>query len=454
MPKFFKLLNLQLVRIKRRSLLWTKRNLRRIPWQKLSWEKLKWPILICSALVVGILSIFLISKLPPRAPSFKKNSNGDYVFEAKNKVFQSKLGLKEQKPLISFGVDDNKAITLIYQNTENDQPSLENQGKTLTFNEVEPGLQIQYQTLPNGIKEEIVLHQKRQKTKDANVFLFEANLENAFVKGPTKGFSGPIFYDQYNQYLFHFEKPFAIDAAGNRTDNASLQIENKNDSKVPVIKNSINGETPYVVRLTVDEAWLNDPARVYPITIDPTIVHDTSAEFTVGQLNRVKDLGSGSAPQLESYYQELSADPYTIGLWHMNETSGTSVADSSGNGNNGTVNGTTIVDGLFGKARSFTGVADKSTTPDYIDIPNLAFSATDKWTVATWIKTSCAHSMTIVGDNTTTHPGLGFTTSGTIRFRDTAAVYVTSSATNICNNQWHHIAYVADGSMMNIYFDG
>ncbi len=456
MPKFFKLLILQLVRLKRKFLLWTKRHLRRITWR--NWQKLKWPALIFSALLCGWLLIFLISKLPPRAPRFTKIATGDYTFEAKNKVFQSKLGLKEQNPLISFSVDNTKAITLIYQNPEDNQPSVDTKGKTLTFNDVEPGLQIQYQTLPNGIKEEIILHQKRQKTKDANIFLFEANLENTFVKESLKGFSGPIFYDQYNQYLFHFEKPFAIDAAGNRTDNVSLQIENKNDSKVPAIKNSIDGETPYAVRLTVDEAWLNDPARVYPIIIDPTIVHDTSAEFTVGQLNRIKDLGSGSAPQLESYYQELNADSYTVGLWRMNETSGASVADSSGNGNTGTATNTTIVSGLLGNSRQFSTTSDiiTSSTSTAFDL-----SATSNFTIEGWYYWTTAPGTQILAEKWTSASGWTFYTKSAtagLEFVGTSG----SSNTVIANsnnytwptNRWVHVAMTKAGSQYTFYADG
>ena len=42
----------------------------------------------------------------------------------------------------------------------------------------------------------------------------------------------------------------------------------------------------------------------------------------------------------------------------FNETAGQTAFDLSGNGNTGTVSGTTIVDGVFGKARSFDGVDD------------------------------------------------------------------------------------------------
>ena len=57
-------------------------------------------------------------------------------------------------------------------------------------------------------------------------------------------------------------------------------------------------------------------------------------------------------------------------------------ADTSGSGNHGTLNGTTLVDGLFGKARSFNG------TSDYISIPsnnNFDFKSND-FSISFWWK--------------------------------------------------------------------
>ncbi len=65
-----------------------------------------------------------------------------------------------------------------------------------------------------------------------------------------------------------------------------------------------------------------------------------------------------------AFAQEYQPDANTVALWHLNETSGSSVADASGNGNNGTAAGTTIVDRRFGKARSFNGTGDFIGIPD------------------------------------------------------------------------------------------
>jgi len=56
---------------------------------------------------------------------------------------------------------------------------------------------------------------------------------------------------------------------------------------------------------------------------------------------------------------QSSTDPSLVGLWHFDEGTGTTAADSSGNNNNGTlVNGPTWTTGKVGGALSFDGVDD------------------------------------------------------------------------------------------------
>lgn len=65
----------------------------------------------------------------------------------------------------------------------------------------------------------------------------------------------------------------------------------------------------------------------------------------------------------------------------FNETAGQTAFDLSGNGNTGTATGTTIVDGVFGKARDFDGL------DDYVDCGNGAsLDITDAITVEAWVK--------------------------------------------------------------------
>ncbi|MBU1033400.1 LamG domain-containing protein [Patescibacteria group bacterium] len=421
----------------------------------INWHKFKLPGLILLGLALIGLIVFWINNLPAKAPNFKKSSSKIYSFEAKNKIFRSGIGIKDQAPLVSFGVSDKQNITFSYQVDEESNPQLDAQGKNLTFSEIEKGVDLRYQTLANGLKEEIILHQARQKENDANIFVFDANFQGIQTKELLKGMESPVFYNDKGEYLFHFEKPFAIDAAGNRSDDVLLQIEDKAGSKVPEIRISFEEAAPYSVRLIVNEEWLNDPARVYPITIDPTIVHDTSSEFASGQFNRVKDTGSGTSPVLESYYQELSADPHTVGLWHMNEASG-DVLDSSGNSNTGTPTGTTVVDGLLGNARSFNG------SSDYIAMSNQTVN--EDVTVEAWFKTTGSTAVSSIASHGTTWSSydidwnLYVTAVGLVVFD--VYRFTTSSGTDVASNNayndgnWHHVAGIINENTAYLYVDG
>ena len=60
-----------------------------------------------------------------------------------------------------------------------------------------------------------------------------------------------------------------------------------------------------------------------------------------------------------------SATPGLVAAYAFDEGSGTTVADASGNGNNGTVaNATWTTGGKYGNALSFNGTSSRVTIPD------------------------------------------------------------------------------------------
>ncbi|MFA5051089.1 MAG: LamG domain-containing protein [Patescibacteria group bacterium] len=154
--------------------------------------------------------------------------------------------------------------------------------------------------------------------------------------------------------------------------------------------------------------------------------------------------------------ENFADNDYLEAHWNLNNES-SPIQDSSGNGNDGTLNGTTRVTGKWGNARSFNG------TSDYIlvgDQPSLESMAT--LTVEAWVKTdenrlnkaivskwqTGTASYILRTDNTSGNEGkIGFSvyTSG--------ATNVVSSVT-INDNEWHHLAGVYDGTNVKIYVDG
>ncbi|MBI3195320.1 MAG: LamG domain-containing protein [Ignavibacteriae bacterium] len=153
--------------------------------------------------------------------------------------------------------------------------------------------------------------------------------------------------------------------------------------------------------------------------------------------------------------KEYQPDSYTIALWHMNETSGTLVNDASGNGYSGTATGTTIVNGKFGKARSFNGTSDKI----YIGDPASIYNLTNQITVEAWIYPDefiSGSSRQIFSTGQENNFVLN------LRPQNKVSVFICNydihaeliSASSYSPNQWIHIACTYDGATIKLYIEG
>ena len=141
----------------------------------------------------------------------------------------------------------------------------------------------------------------------------------------------------------------------------------------------------------------------------------------------------------ESSHANYLTDANTIGLWHLDESTGTGayLLDSSGSNNNGTPTGTTYVNGKVGGARSFNG------SSNYISIgSNTNLSPTSQVTVAAWIKSDSAISSTeTIYDrlNSTQGYGLYINASGQAVFSINGGSSTAVSSLRVDDQAWHHI---------------
>jgi RHS repeat-associated protein len=104
----------------------------------------------------------------------------------------------------------------------------------------------------NGIKEDIILNQ----SIDEPIFSYELD-----VKGPADVVQEEdliyVVDKKTNTTVFTLSAPFMKDDDGNQSFDVDLQLSKANG------KNKIT--------VTADEQWLKDPARVYPVKIDPSV---------------------------------------------------------------------------------------------------------------------------------------------------------------------------------------
>lgn len=175
--------------------------------------------------------------------------------------------------------------------------------------------------------------------------------------------------------------------------------------------------------------------------------------------------GTGSAKMTVGVPQ---SDANTIGLWHMEETSGTGayIADSSGNGNNGTPgSGATVINGHAGKGRQFDGTSNATVTVGDIN----ALDGVQKFTIDAWIyRTGGTSYDGIVTKGSASVYGFDFVLGGAVsgvddlffRVDSASGSYGYTTSNLITTNAWHHIVAAFDGtqtgngSKMQIWIDG
>lgn len=147
-------------------------------------------------------------------------------------------------------------------------------------------------------------------------------------------------------------------------------------------------------------------------------------------------------------------------LWHMDETSGTTMADSSGHGNNGTLHNVTLgAAGKYGKSYTFGGSKAKS----YVEVPNSALlnPGSANITISFWLRTL---SLPKSGDFDLIRKGV-FTApeykvellqSGQIQctFRGTTSNHNAAGGSGLNNGAWHHVQCIKTGTQIQTVIDG
>jgi hypothetical protein len=128
-----------------------------------------------------------------------------------------------------------------------------------------------------------------------------------------------------------------------------------------------------------------------------------------------------------------------VGYWNMDEGSGTTAYDASGNGNNGTIYGAKWTTGKFGSALSFDGV------DDYVEVPgSVSLDITGPITVEAWVYPRASGvSMVFAGGGN--QYVLWVQNNNEVRLADTRGNYVDTDSNVLTLNAWNHVVGVFSG---------
>ena len=141
-----------------------------------------------------------------------------------------------------------------------------------------------------------------------------------------------------------------------------------------------------------------------------------------------------------------------IGCWLFNEGSGNKVLDMSGNGNDGTLQGTA----RYTVCKYGSGL-DLDGNSDYADCGNnTTLDVSDGFTILVWVYKKAVGNNTIFGkqNNVGNDAGYYFRINGPSGFRNTSESWEEITVPDISLNIWHQVALTYDGANLAFYLDG
>ncbi len=161
-----------------------------------------------------------------------------------------------------------------------------------------------------------------------------------------------------------------------------------------------------------------------------------------------------SGLEVRMLYQSAAAP---VGYWKMDEGTGTSVADSSGNGYTATItdSSSTAVGGWMSGKLGKTYYMRGAETSDLIDI-STTISMGTRNTIAFWGNFDDLSSQDVVigGNSTANGDGYMVYLDGTNIYSRQALTTGVSVAATLTANTWYHIEVVRDGTSVTFYKNG
>ncbi len=174
----------------------------------------------------------------------KSNSNTLVAYEAKDYP-------------ISFNYQSAKKsnIQIVENNEElagNDAfLTLPNVTQEVLYENVFTDVDLQYIVSPDGLKENIILKSKRAQNK------FTVNYNIGKLKAEVVD-EHTINLMADNEIIYIINAPYMIDGNGERSDSVTLNVDKNKNGKLRI-------------NIVVDNGWLQDDKRAYPVKVDPAI---------------------------------------------------------------------------------------------------------------------------------------------------------------------------------------
>ena len=195
--------------------------------------------------------VALDSKSSAKGSSFK-----DYGYENKAGEYKTYIPsvLSSDTPILLENDKYTFTMAPAVFNSNDAQVSVED--VKATYGSDEDDIKLEYISQNDGIKENIILNER----PTSNEITFKLTFDNmSYSMNPTD--HGITFYDEEtDDIVMGIESPFMNDATG-EAYSEDLEYEMIDPEE---------GDDTYTLKLKISDKYLDDPDRVYPVTIDPT----------------------------------------------------------------------------------------------------------------------------------------------------------------------------------------
>jgi RHS repeat-associated protein len=171
------------------------------------------------------------------------------------------------------------------------------EGTTATYRNALSGVTARYAAFAEGVKEELVLHERSAPSEFRFLLLMSPGLAPRLSEGAVE------LVDTSGEPKLAFRVPYMVDASGHHSgfsDDVSFSLDEQVAGGVGLT-------------LHASRAWLDDPARRYPVTIDPTV--DT--EFAIGG-DAYMDCYMNGPPGLDENQNNCKQDWFDVGRYDEN----------------------------------------------------------------------------------------------------------------------------------------
>lgn len=209
--------------------------------------------------------------------------------------------------------------------------------------------------------------------------------------------------------------------------------------------NFISGSNAFQIGGTYENyynGWMDD-VRIY------------NRALSASEVSRLYKLGIQGGQKFKTV-----SESGLVGHWDFDDGQGTVAQDKSGQNSNGSLTNFDgsgdWVNGKINTAVSFDGTNDHVQVDDDFGDPNTL-------TMTAWFKTSASSDMGILGQSDQQPPTSPTSNTPTVMIQQSGHMHVEFWTGSIVNmestdtyndGEWHHVAFVGDGTIQTLYMDG